>query len=471
MDFGDLDLEVHLQRGCDPQVVLDRHPLGKRTGGEPERAIGGTGGRDLPGQHHPPHQMPRTHLAEVGVAGQDRAQRLQVQHDRHHPLLDPFVIVEHRDRSAPDALADDVDHVGREQPHVGDLRRGDQNRRRVAVELQPTALPEDQGERGSGRRIQRRRKRCLRPGNRARLGGGGRCEGDGRRGPFGGSGCRELRCRRREAGLHDGGAGRRDRGGVVRGGRGFRGAGPAVETEHKARRLRERGSRREAGCPHSARPAPGGAREGALSGPDRRLPEWARERGSSGCAGGGTGSVRASGGVTPDRVSEISDRVFRARATGTASPLPRCSRRASSMRSESALASSSDHQVGGRAARARGGIVDPTGSDQHAHMVRSDSGMPGPNPGAPPNSALPPARSRRGARRRPRVRWQSRPRMASPVRTDAARRKCCRAARSRFRTSAARPAPSRASACTAGASDARSAARRKCRSASAKSPL
>ena len=128
VDLGELDFEIHLQRSGDPQLVLDRHAFGERAGGEPERAIGGGGGVDLAGQRHPAGQAPRTHPVEVGLAGQKRAQRLEIQRDRDDPLVDPFVVVQHHDGSASHALPDDVDQVRREQPHIRDLRRGDQHR-------------------------------------------------------------------------------------------------------------------------------------------------------------------------------------------------------------------------------------------------------------------------------------------------------------------------------------------------------
>ena len=181
MDLGDLDFEVHLLRGGDLHLVLDRHAFGKRPGREPQRAVDRRGGIDLAGQRNPARQPPCLHPAQVGLSGQDRAQRLQVQRHRDGPFLDSFIVVKHRHRGAPDPLADDIEHVRCEQRHVGDLGSGDEDRGRVVIEVNPPALSQHQVHRGRQGVIERceggylgvrQGMRLCRTGRRRRSGGG-----------------------------------------------------------------------------------------------------------------------------------------------------------------------------------------------------------------------------------------------------------------------------------------------------------
>ena len=151
LDLGDEDLEVHLLERGDPELVLDGCALGQRARGQAHRALGRGRARHLAGERRPTRERPCAHPLEPRPVREDPAQRGEVEHHRHDPLVHPPPVVEHHHGGAPDAPADDVRHVRGEQLHVGDLRIGDQHRGRVAREVQPTAVP--QGER-------ERRRRC-----------------------------------------------------------------------------------------------------------------------------------------------------------------------------------------------------------------------------------------------------------------------------------------------------------------------
>ena len=86
------------------------------------------------------------HTAEFGFPGQEGAQRLDIQHHGHVPLLDHPVVAEHGDGGGAGPLADDVEHIGREKLDIGDLRRGRRDGLRRAVQA-PLAAARSLGQR------------------------------------------------------------------------------------------------------------------------------------------------------------------------------------------------------------------------------------------------------------------------------------------------------------------------------------